>query len=425
MGIIGCCLRDSDNLIDLLAVPTEHFSTSENREIVEVLKQLAQEDREPDFAVIQSELHKRYGRKVSFSDLALLGNAGVGTDFWSRVELLAEDHLRRRISRACNSIMQDLGEPAMTGEEIASKGIEALSSLSAPVETTVADIWGVLNTLCSEGAAGVRVEHFQTGLGRLDAMLGGGLPRQTLTVIGARTSMGKSALAAQIGMNVAKQGKTVLYFSVEMPAKTMARRVMAAACGIEPAAIRLGLPKERWEVAQKDLRDRYAGVKFFVNDDSNMTSAKAAGVSRRMKRQHGLDLIVIDYLQRLNDLPLPGESQNQLMGRLSRSFQNLARQLDCAVILVSQLNRAPEARQDNRPKAADLRDSGSIEQDADNVLLIHRPNRDKPGADQSEAFIIIDKARDGVCGRVKAFWDSRGVRFLSVDERRGSNETQS
>ncbi len=398
-------------------MPTEHFSTSEHREIVEVLKQLAQEDREPDLAVVQNELRKR-GREMSFSDLALLGNEGVGIDLSSRAELLAEAHLRRRVVLACNSIMRDLGEPTMTGEEVAAKGVEALSSLSAPVETSVVDVWGVVNTLCVEGVAGVRIEHFPTGLGRLDAMLGGGLPRQTLTIIGARTSMGKSALAAQIGLNVAKQGKVCLYFSVEMSAKTMARRVMAAACGIEPAAIRLGLPRERWESAQKDLRDRFAGVKFLINDDSSMTSAKAAGLCRRMKRQHGLGLIVVDYLQRLNDMPLPGETQNQLMGRLSRCFQNLARQLDCAVILVSQLNRAPEARQDNRPKAADLRDSGSIEQDADNVLLIHRSNRDKPDADQSEVNIIIDKARDGVTGQVKVFWDSRGVRFLGLDERR-------
>ena len=335
-SIIGACLSGPDNCIDLLAVPTEYFGFGEHREIVDVLKQLAQEDREPDLAVVQDEL-KRRGRDIAYSDLALYVQDGLAVDLPSRLDLLAEAHMRRRVSQALSGGMEDLAEGGTTGEEVAAKAVEALSSLSAPIETTTVDIWGLLNGLCNEGLSGRRIEHFPTGIGRLDALLGGGLPRQTLTIIGARTSMGKSALAAQIGLNVAKQGKVCLYFSVEMSAKTVARRVAAGACDIEPAAIRLGLSKERWETIQRDLQDRYAGVKFFVNDDSATTSAKAAGLCRRMKREHGLDLVVIDYLQRLNDLPSPGETANQLMGRLSRSFQNLARQLDCAVILVSQL----------------------------------------------------------------------------------------
>lgn len=386
-----------------------------------MIHDLAQAGTTPDLAVVQEELRKR-GQAMTLSDLAALAQEGLAVDLSSRLDLLREAYMRRRVGQTLQAIQTDLAEGLLSGEEIAAKGVALLTNLAAPVEECTTDLWGILNILCLEGIDGQKTEHLSTGLGQLDAMLGGGLRRQTLTVIGGRTSQGKSALAAQIGLNIAMQGKVCLLFSVEMPARAFAHRVIAATCGIEPAAVRLGVSRERWEQMRADLCERFAGVKFFINDDAAMTSAKAAALCRRMKQQHGLDVVVLDYIQRLADVPAPGETPNKLMGRISRAFGVLARQLDCAVILVSQLNRQPEGRRDNEPKLSDLRDSGEIEQDADTCLLIHRKSSEDNGTaeqDKSLVDLIIAKQREGPTGKIRLVWDARAIRFLGREERRG------
>ncbi len=236
-----------------------------------------------------------------------------------------------------------------------------------------------------------------------------GLQGGDLIIIAARPAMGKTSFVLNLGSNAAlKHGAAVAIFSLEMPAEQLAGRLISAEARIDLSRLRGGyVRKEEWP-RLTEAADRVSQAKIFIDDTPGVTPAAVRAKCRRLKRQHNLGLVLIDYLQLMSG----GGKQNsreQEISHISRSLKGLAKDISVPVIALSQLNRGVESRADKRPMMSDLRESGAIEQDADMICFIYRDEVYNPDVDESEkgiAELIIGKHRNGPTGTVKLkFWN--------------------
>lgn len=279
--------------------------------------------------------------------------------------------------------------------------------MSAPVRTIGKIAASYLTTVSERQAAGgVDLLGAATGYHRIDEWTGGMQPDQ-MWIVGARTAVGKTALALSIGLNVARQGRGVLVYSLEMSAELLVNRLLARMTDIPAGRImrgRMTLEElARVRVAAEELAD----LKLAVIDQS-LTSEELSEHAKRVKDASDVGLVVIDYAGMLTDSGSFGETERMM--RISNTCRNLARpdQLDCTVLLLAQLNRASESREDHTPQLSDLKSSGSLEQDAHVVLLPYRPyiyellHGAEPKEVEDDAMIIIAKNREGITGATKA-----------------------
>jgi replicative DNA helicase len=300
--------------------------------------------------------------------------------------------------------------------------------------------------------SGGHLSGITTGLDSVNGRIGG-LHRSDLIILAGRPGMGKTALATNIAFNAAQRlvrdkedgidpaksvGAGVAFFSLEMSADQLATRILSEQSGISSENLRMG------KISQQDFRNlaRAAGeletLPLYIDDTPGLTIAALRTRARRLKRRHGIDLIVVDYLQLLQgSTKASGDGRVQEISEISRGLKTLAKELHVPVIALSQLSRAVEQREDKRPQLSDLRESGSIEQDADIVLFVYReeyyvnakePKRpdanstadvhaahDRWMAEASEVFglseLIIAKQRHGATGKVKLKFEAKITRF--------------
>ncbi len=278
-----------------------------------------------------------------------------------------------------------------------------------------------------------------SGFRDLDRWLGG-LHPSDLLILAARPSMGKTALATNIAFNAAKAvlkentgGGHVAFFSLEMSADQLATRILSQECGVSSDKIRRGeLSQQNFESLTKISRE-INNLPLFIDDTPALTISALRTRARRLQRQQGLDLIVVDYLQLLQGTNSSDNRVNEI-SEISRGLKAIAKELEVPVIALSQLSRAVEQRDDKRPMLSDLRESGSIEQDADVVMFIFREEyylgRQEPSETgtekylnwqesmervQNKADVIIAKQRHGPIGNIKLFFEGRFTRFGNLD----------
>ena len=264
-----------------------------------------------------------------------------------------------------------------------------------------------------------------SGFPDLDEYLGG-LQRADLVILGARPSMGKSSLAVNMAVNAAKSGQTCGVFSLEMTREQLAMRILASEAEIDSHRLRLGLYTHLEESRIIDSIGRLSDLPMFIDDTPYQGMVEIRGKARRLALERGLDLLVVDYLQLVQGKQRWGQSNRvQEITEISRELKGLAGDLKVALIACSQLNRMVENRPNNRPRLSDLRDSGSIEQDADVVLFIHREDvytteeewtQMHPGQEypRNIAEIIIAKHRKGPTGSVQLQFIDNLVSFESI-----------
>lgn len=258
------------------------------------------------------------------------------------------------------------------------------------------------------------LEGHASGLTDLDKKVSG-FGRGRLFTIGARPGMGKSALGVTIAMGIAKTGWPVALFSLEMQGSELAGRAISAETGILYEDLRSGsLETADWRKMAK-AHERLDELPLFISDKGSVTVEYIARWARRIKRQEGkLGAVAVDYLQLLKFVPGPGtanSNRDQQVGHQTRTLKALAKELDCPVILLAQLNRKLEDRQEKRPMLSDLRESGSIEQDSDVVLFVHQPSKYDPSKDPSIMEVLVSKQRGGQTGFVTLDWDAPHMRI--------------
>ena len=264
-----------------------------------------------------------------------------------------------------------------------------------------------------------------TGFDSLDELLGG-LHRSDMAVLAARPSLGKSALAVNMAVNAAKTGSSVGIYSLEMSREQLALRMLASEAEVDAQRLRLGLYTEAQEQAIVDSIGSLSELPIYVDDSPLQGIVEMRSKARRLYLERGLDLLVVDYLQLIQGGGSGRENRVQELSEITRSLKGLARDLHIPVLAISQLSRAVEIRHAHRPQLADLRESGSIEQDADVVMFIYRediyqteeewlsktPDRPYP---RNIAEIIVQKHRHGPVGTIKLLFRDRVVRFESAE----------
>src|SRR5690625_1794251 len=267
------------------------------------------------------------------------------------------------------------------------------------------------------------VTGLPTGYRDLDRITSG-FQNNDLIIIAARPSMGKTAFALNIAQNVAtKTEKNVAIFSLEMGADQLVSRMLCAEGNIDSQRLRTGrLEDKDWErlaMAMGSLSN--AGI--FIDDSPGIRVSEIRSKCRRLKQEHGLDMIIIDYLQLIQGSPGSGENRQQEVSEISRSLKGLARELNLPLIALSQLSRGVEQRQDKRPMMSDLRESGSIEQDADIVGFLYRDDYyNEESENDSRIEIIISKQRNGPTGTVELAFVKEYNKFVDLEHRYSSED---
>ena len=254
-----------------------------------------------------------------------------------------------------------------------------------------------------------------TGFPELDAQTSGLQPGDMI-LVAARPSMGKTTFAMNIAQYAAiREGKSVVIFSLEMSKEQLANKILCAEANIDMLKLRTGnLEDSDWERIER-ASGPIAASKIFIDDTPGVSIMEMRSKCRRLKIEHGIDLIVIDYLQLMTGSS-HSESRQQEVSEISRSIKALAKEMHCPIIALSQLSRAPEQRADHRPMLSDLRESGSIEQDADLVMFLYRDEYyNKESEEKNVAECIIAKQRNGPVGTVKLAWLGQYSKFGRLD----------
>jgi len=252
-----------------------------------------------------------------------------------------------------------------------------------------------------------------TGFTDFDRMTSG-LQRQELVVIAARPSMGKTALALNMAQYAAKNANVVGIFSLEMSAEQLVSRLLCSEARVDAHRLRTGyLNREEWARLADALR-RLCETKVYIDDSAAVSVMEMRAKCRRLKAEHGLDLLIIDYLQLMAGRGRI-ESRQQEVSQISRDLKGLAKELDIPVVALSQLSRAPEQRSEHKPQLSDLRESGAIEQDSDLVCFIYREEVYNPtDENQGTAELIIGKQRNGPTGIVQLAFLKEFTRFENM-----------
>jgi replicative DNA helicase len=258
-----------------------------------------------------------------------------------------------------------------------------------------------------------------SGFTSLDNVLSG-FQKSDLIILAARPSMGKTTFALDIARNAALQhGASVGIFSLEMSDQQLVDRMLAAESGVDSWKLRTGrLTNDHEYEALQNAMTKLHKAPIHIIDEAAMNIVKMRSAARRLKNEYGLDMLIVDYLQLMSPTLSKGsDSMVQQITEISRSLKILAKELEVPVIALSQLSRAVEQR-GGKPRLSDLRDSGSIEQDADVVMFIHREdkmNKDKEPERPNIAEILIEKHRNGAVGAAELYFDGQHVRFLNLD----------
>jgi replicative DNA helicase len=422
-------------------ITADDFSLDSHQRIFQRMTDLRDAQRAVDIVTLAEELAK-YKEIEAVGGVAYLASLTEGLPRRPVIEeyirIIKDKSLLRRLMSICSAAIARAADQTDTALEVLGDAEQKLLEVSEkgitrglePLEKIVAESFGSIDNLYKESR---EVTGLATDFYELDRMTSG-LQKGELIIIAARPSMGKTAFAINIAQNAAiKTGATVAVFSLEMSKESLLRRMLATQARVDQRKLQTGfLGREDHGKLQHAL-EQLIESKLFIDDTAGVSLAEMRAKARRMKQTlGGIDLIVVDYLQLMSaTLPSAGgkryENRTQEVSAISRGLKALAKELDVPVIALSQLSRSSERRgDDKRPLLSDLRESGSIEQDADVVMFIHREayyNRDEEmsDADRAKSEIIVAKQRNGPTGMVNLLFISR---FTSFDNPEGAGAVE-
>jgi len=426
-ALLGSIMIRGEVMHDLIDIVNEHsFYSSQNKAIWSVLFELHSKGSPIDLLSVSARLKEKdlLEQSGGMSYLTELINiVPSSTNASHYAEIVEKKHIMRELLRAAEHITGLGYDEEADLHEVLEKAEKALYSVTnktgshkfVALKETLHDAWERLDHLHKTKG---ELRGVPTGFPELDNKLAG-FQKSDLIILAARPSMGKTSLALDIARKSAIQHKTpVAIFSLEMSSQQLVDRMLAAESQVDSWKIRTGhnLSIENDFKSVGDAISRLSEAPIFIDDQPGNNILKMRAVARRLKNEKGLGLIIVDYLQ----LMLPTQTRNsdnmvQQVTEISRSLKNLARELEVPVLALSQLSRAVEQR-GGKPRLSDLRDSGSIEQDADVVMFIHRESDQDQGGRKEEAEVLIEKHRNGPTGMVKLFFDSKKTTFLSMDK---------
>ncbi|WP_203248289.1 replicative DNA helicase [Sporosarcina beigongshangi] len=424
-SVIGAIFLEPQALITAaeLLIPEDFYRLAHTK-IFETMIKLSDRGQAIDVVTVTEELSakKELEDVGGISYLTEIANSvPTAANIVHYARIVEEKALLRRLIRVATSIVEDGYAREDEVEALLSEAEKKMMEVSnrknagdfKHIKDVLVETYDNIELLHTRKGD---VTGIPTGFTDLDKMTAG-FQRNDLIILAARPSVGKTAFALNVAQNVAtKTDENVAIFSLEMGAEQLVMRMLCAEGNIDAQVMRTGaLEAEDWRkltMAMGSLSN--AGI--FIDDSSGIRVNEIRSKCRRLQQEHGLGMIIIDYLQLISGNGRAGENRQQEVSEISRSLKGLARELKVPVIALSQLSRGVEQRQDKRPMMSDLRESGSIEQDADIVSFLYREDYyDKETENQNIIEIIIAKQRNGPTGTVSLAFAKEYNKFVNID----------
>lgn len=425
MALLGSIMLRPDALYDIMdVVSADSFYSGRHAIIYEAMMDLFAKRQPIDMLSVSSRLKER-------NQLDIIGGNGYLTEIVNVVpssanasyyaQIILKKYMMRRLIEASEHISLLGYEETDELEEMLDKAEKKLFEVTntsthhkfTALKDELHEAWERFDKLQSSGEG---LRGTPTGFVELDNKLSG-FQKSDLIILAARPSMGKTSLAMDIARQTAvKHNTPVGVFSLEMSSQQLVDRMIAAQGNVNSWELRTGRLKHDDYEPLRDAIATLSKAPIFIDDQPGNNIIKMRSIARRMKSEHGLGLIVVDYLQLMMPTNTKTDNLVQQTTEISRSLKNLARELDVPVLALSQLSRAVEQR-GGRPRLSDLRDSGSIEQDADVVMFIHREDKYKEESEKTNiAEILIEKHRNGEVGKVELYFNDKKATFQSIDK---------
>ena len=420
-SVLGAAMLSKDALFDVMeVVKPADFYDENHKEIFQAMIDLNRKNAPVDALTVAEELKKRnslemVGGRAYIASLSSMTPTTSNAMEYGRI--VAEKASVRRLIETADDIVTKGYDGTMDANKMldyAESGIFEISQARQKGQYS-----HIRDVLVENLAIIDRAEQMDggltgitTGFSKLDEMTSG-MQKSDLIILAARPAMGKTAFALSLARNAAVKGKaSVMIFSLEMAKEQLTQRLLSMESKVDLQTLKTGrLERRDWDDLNVAL-DILSNSNIHIDDTAGISIMEMKSKCRRLKAEAGLDLVIIDYLQLMNPEG-KADSRTQEISVISRNLKLLARELDCPVLVLSQLSRAPEQRTDHRPMLSDLRESGSIEQDADIVIFLYRDeyynkeDTEKPG----ECEVIVAKHRSGPTGSVDVAWIERYTQF--------------
>lgn len=427
MSLIGAVLINEEVLADVTEFVKERdFYDKRHASIYAAMLRLFERHKPVDLLTVTDELKKK-------DELTEVGGTAYLTELTNYVptaahaaayaEMVAQKAVRRRLIKASGEISEygydeetDVQELLqMAEQELFSVSDESLKQDLVSMETILTESFDRLEELHRNKGA---LRGVRTGWRDLDNMTAG-LQRSDLIILAARPAMGKTTLVTNLAYNVATLAKqSVLFFSLEMSKEQLVDRMLADASGVDAWNIRTGNLSDDDFSKLSEAMGEMAEAPIYLDDTPGLSVLEMRTKARRAAHDAPLGLIIVDYLQLMQGSPSTQGNRVQEVSEISRGLKLIARELNVPVIALSQLSRSVESRSPQVPQLADLRESGSIEQDADIVMFIYREAYYNPDTERENITdLIIAKHRNGPVGKVELYFHPERLRFMSLDRR--------
>jgi len=427
-GVLGGVLRDPDELSTVQQIiRAENFYFDAHQKIFQAICELADEHQPLDLVM----LHERLNKKKVLEDV---GGVDYLSDLWESVPTGANAEYHARIVRdtamvrslihAGTELLRDAYDRTQSADELVSQAERkimdiARSGLVGEMRTlnqAVLEALSRIDSRAGKDPSDLSISGLPTGYHDLDQILAG-LHNSELVIIAARPSVGKTAFALNIVRNVVVEhgadSPVVLFVSLEMSRVELAERLLCCQSRVDSHKVRKGHLNSDDIQKLMDAGDALRRARLYLDDTPTRSMIQIAATARRIQKKHerdgGLRLVVIDYLQLIEPENRRDPRQEQV-AQISRRLKYLARELEIPVIALAQVNRASEDRQDHTPRLSDLRESGSLEQDADTVMILHRPGR-FGGEEDKVLEVHVAKQRNGPTGEITLTWQKHFNRY--------------
>jgi len=430
-AVLGALMLERDAFVGVADVLVEDcFYKEEHREIFKVIKDLSMQDKPVDLLIVTQELKNRglleqVGGPYYITQLTSKVASAAHLEFHARI--IAQKFIQRELIRSCSEIQANAYDDTKDVDELINEAESAIFKISEgnikketlPIKPILKEAVHLIEEASKrdDGLSGV-----PSGFSKVDRMTSG-WQKTDLVIIAARPAMGKTAFVLSMMRNMAVDWKKpVAMFSLEMSSIQLVNRLIAAESELGSEKIKKGsLVGDDW-VRLNNAIQVLDEAPIFVDDTPALSIFEFRAKCRRLKMQHDIGIILVDYLQLMTAGTDNRGSREQEVSLISRSLKAIAKELDVPIIALSQLNRSVESREGKRPQLSDLRESGAIEQDADMVIFIHRPeyygiNEDEEGNSlRNVAEIIIAKHRNGAVGDVRLTFRKELARFMDMEE---------
>ncbi|MCC5909553.1 MAG: replicative DNA helicase [Clostridiaceae bacterium] len=426
-SVLGSMLMDRESIITALEIlKPEDFYKEAHREIFESIFDIFNREEPVDLITITEELKKR-GILDAIGGIPYINSLSEGVPITANIryyaDIVEKKATLRRLIKSSEETIQLSFNSDIDVQQVLEQAQKYIYDISqnryqegfTPIKTVLSTTFDKIEELY-ENKKGVT--GLTTGFLDLDKKLNG-LHSSDLILVAARPAMGKSAFSLNLAQNAAiKAGASVAVFSLEMSKEQLMLRMLAAESMVSLNKIQTGnLNEEEWGKIANSMIP-LSQAKIYFDDTAGISITEMRSKCRRLKMETGLDLVLVDYLQLMQG---DGKTENrqQEISTISRNLKVMAKELNCPVIALSQLSRAPELRADHRPILSDLRESGAIEQDADLVMFLYRDEYYHPDSEKKNvAEVIVAKHRHGETGGIELYWLGDFQKFLDYDQYR-------